>query len=100
MGNGDVNAARAGQTYNNANNTYNRPSKLWFAEEHDIGDLQNPRQPSNATHSNRQKQILVAVRSEYFAKVLICRLLRGRCSESVLDTGAVQVYVISIEAQV
>ena len=35
----DVNSARSGQSYNSS---YNRPSRLWFAEEHDIGDLLAP----------------------------------------------------------
>ena len=35
----DVNAARAGQAYSNA---HNRASKIWFAQEHDIGDLLAP----------------------------------------------------------
>ena len=35
----DVNSARSGQSYSSS---YNRPSRLWFAEEHDIGDLLSP----------------------------------------------------------
>jgi hypothetical protein len=35
----DVNAARSGQSYSSS---HNRPSRLWFAQEHDIGDLLAP----------------------------------------------------------